>query len=173
MSLEELAYKALPISIRRYIMTNPEKYPEYSQVLLNKRSDILKKNKNKINLDPTEIKLMLTIVRIYNHIKEKPPIGNRHSHTSNSWNQYHPDFKNLDDIDYDEYQDTWTKSFWLVYYTYSISYNNYYNLKDGIQEKEYTLYYNRKKDDFSRYIYTQYKYLNQNVSLGKFQLWGY
>ena len=66
MSLEEKAYKALPISIRRYIMTNPEKYPEYSQVLLNKRRDILKKNKNKINLDPNEIKLMLTIVRIYN-----------------------------------------------------------------------------------------------------------
>jgi len=181
MSLEEKAYKALPISIRRYIMTNPEKYPEYSQVLLNNRRNILKKNKNKINLDPNEIKLMLTIVRIYNHIKENPPIGNIYSHALNSWNKfiklYYPDFKNLDDIDpnfdYDEYQETWTKSFWLVYYTYLISYRNYYNLKAGIQEKEYTLYYNRKKDNFSMYIYTQYKYLNQNVSLEKFQFWGY
>ena len=182
MSLEEIAYKALPISIRRYIMTNPEKYPEYSQVLLNKRSDILKKNKNKINLNPNEIKLMLTIVRIYNHIKENPPIRNTWEHSSDSWNKfvklYYPDFINLDDIneyfDYDEYQETWTKSFWLVYYTYSISYRNYYNLKIlDIQEKKYTLDYDRKKDNFSRYIYTQYKYLNENVSLGRFQFWGY
>ena len=180
-SLEEKAYKTLPIHIRRHIMQNPEKYPEYSTVLLSKRIDILQSYKNKINLDPEEIKFMLTIIRIYNHIKKTPPRNINKNHVHTSWDDfvklYYPNFINLDsnpdDVDYSDYQDTWNKSFWLVYYTYLISYRKFYNLKNGIQENSVTLNFNRKKEKFSTFIYKQYKYLDENVSLEKFQLWGY
>ena len=204
-SLEEKAYKTLPIHIRRHIMQNPGKYPEYSHVLLSKRIDILQSYKNKINLDPEEIKLMLTIIRIYNHIKQNPPKSENNYHELIAWDKfvqlYYTDFTNLNkiapnigikksnnDIDYDselaqkqaelyydEYNNTWTKSFWLIYYTYLISYRKFYNLKGGTEgkDKELTLNFNRKKDKFSTFIYKQYKYLDENVSLEKFQFWGY
>jgi len=182
MSLEEKAYKALPLSIRQHIMTNPDKFPEYSQVLMSKRNDLLVKYKNRINLDPNDIKLMLIIIKIYNFIIKNSPTGNSRYHELNTWNKfikiYKPDFKNLDDVDenfdYDEYQETWTKSFWLTYYTFLISYRKYYNLKDSKnKEKELTLKFNRKKDKFSTFIYKQYKYLDENMSLEEFQYWGY
>tara|TARA_B110000037_G_scaffold204583_1_gene248673 strand:- start:305 stop:1207 length:903 start_codon:yes stop_codon:yes gene_type:complete len=170
-SLEEKAYKTLPIHIKRHIMQNPEKFPEYSQVLLSKRIDILQSYKNKINLDPEEIKLMLTIIRIYNHIKQNPPKSENNYHELIAWDDfvklYYPNFINLDsipdDVDYGDYQDTWNKSFWLVYYTYLISYRKFYNLKNGIQENSVTLNFNRKKEKFSTFIYKQYKYLDENV----------
>lgn len=181
MSLEEKAYKALPLSIRQHIMTHPDEFPEYSQVLMSKRNDLLGKYKNRINLDPNEIKLMLTIIKIYNYIKNDPPTGNSIYNELNSWNKfikvYDPNFINLNDInndlDYDEYLDILPKSFWLTYYTYLISYRKYYNLKEGIQEKELTLKFNRKKDKFSTFIYKQYKYLDENMSLDALQYWGY
>ena len=182
MTLEEKAYKALPLSIRQHIMTNPDKFPEYSQVLMSKRNDLLGKYKNRINLDPNEIKLMLTIIKIYNYIKNDPPTGNVRFHELSSWNKfikvYDPNFINLNDInsdlDYDEYLDRLPKSFWLTYYTYLISYRKYYKLKDDkTQEKEFILEFNRKKDKFSTFIYKQYKYLDENMSLDALQYLGY
>jgi len=204
-SLEEKAYKTLPIDIRRHIIQNPQKYPEYSQVLSSKRIDILQSYKNKINLDPKEIKLMLTIIRIYYHINRTPPKSKNKYHELIAWDEfvqlYYTDFTNLNKIApnigikqsnndigydselaqekaelyYDEYNLTWTKSFWLIYYTYLISYRKRYNLKGGIQgkDKEFTLNFNPKKDKFSTFIYKQYKYLDENVSLKTFQSWGY
>ena len=178
-SLEEKAYYALPIEQRRYILNNSTDFPEYSLILLNKRHNILQSYKNKINLDPEEIKLMLTIIRIYNHIKQHPPIEN--DSILNSWDDfvklYYPNFINLDsipdDVDYGEYQDTWTKSFWLVYYTYLISYRKFYNLENGIQENSVTLNFDRETQNFSNFIYKQYKYLDEKITLYTFQDWGY
>ena len=88
-----------------------------------------------------------------------------------------PNFINLDsipdDVDYGEYQDTWTKSFWLVYYTYLISYRKFYNLENGIQENSVTLNFDRETQNFSNFIYKQYKYLDEKITLYTFQDWGY
>jgi len=174
-TLQERAYKALPLSIRRYIMNNPEKYPEYSHVLLNKRYDLLKKYKNKINLNPNEIRLMLTIVKIYDFIIKNPPVGSSNYHTINSWEKFYKIYDVNNEFDYETYEGRWPKSFWLLYYTYLISYRKYYNLEEGTpgKDKEYALPFNRIKDNFSTFIYKQYKHLDKNVTLEKFEHWGY
>ena len=140
------------------------------------RSELLKSYKNKINLNPDEIRLMLTIVRIYDFIIKNPPIGSSKYHALNAWERFYRI--------YDKYLETLTKSFWLMHYTFLISYRKYYNLKDGIQEKELSLKdgiqekelilkFNRKKDKFSTFIYEQYKHLDKNVTLEELDYWGY
>ena len=72
-----------------------------------------------------------------------------------------------------EWVELWPKYMFLIYYTYMISYEQWYNLKEDIQLKDYILPFNRKKDKLIDYIYKTYHHFDKSITLEQFRFFGY
>tara|TARA_A100001011_G_C14314143_1_gene847091 strand:+ start:1057 stop:1614 length:558 start_codon:yes stop_codon:yes gene_type:complete len=183
-SLQKTIYKTLPQGIKMEIINNPEKYPEYNQVVdrLNKEmiEEKASKIKSKVKLTKNRLALMSVLLSMYYHIKSYPPektYGPRGSIVGK-----YKDIKAWEDfskISYPEYEEEmehvelWPKYMFLIYYTYLISYEKWYNLKLETQIARYALPFNRKTDKLIDYIYKTYHHLDENISLDLFRDFGY
>ena len=170
-SLQHMIYRKLPPDIKKEIITNPNSYPEYADVIhrLNQESlaQIASKNRDKIRFRLVE--LMRVLSSISHHIKSH---GNMKS--IDAWDDFSLDYPEYLEF---EYVGKWPKYMLLIYYTYQICYKKWYNLQDypgctDIQLEKYVLPLN-KNDELINYIYRTYHHLNRNISLAEFRDYGY
>lgn len=177
-SLQELIYKTLPLSVKQQIINDPNSFPEYAQVINRLNNEILQQSatniRSKITFTRKKLELMSILLRIYYHIKSHPP--QTYPHQSNKTLYAWEDFSNHDFPQYEmyiDYVDKWPKYMFLIYYTYKLSYQTFYNLKLDIQLKQYALPFNRKKTPLINYIYNTFQYFNDNITLQQFRNYGY
>ena len=177
-TLQKTIYKTLPQGIKMEIINNPEKYPEYSQVVDRLNSEMLKESiskvKDKLKLTKNRLALMNVFLSIYYHIKSHPPetLEARYSKQIAAWD-------NFSEISYPHYEEEidnvefWPKYMFLIYYTYIVAYEQFYNLKLNISVSDYILPFDRKKDKLIDYIYKTYHNFDKNITLDKFRWIGY
>ena len=177
-SLQKTIYKTLPQGIKIEITNNPDKYPEYNQVVdrLNKEmiQEKASKIKSKVKLTKNKLALMSVLLSIYYHIKSYPP--EKYPNTNFKEIMAWRDFSSMSYPQYEaeiEYVELWPKYMFLIYYTYLISYEKWYNLKLETQIAPYVLPFNRTTDKLIDYIYKTYHHLDKNVSLNLFRHFGY
>lgn len=178
-SLQKTIYKTLPKGIKMEIVNNPEKYPEYSEVVNSLNSEMLKESvskvKDRVKLTKNRLALMNVLLSIYYHIKSHPPEMFKNSGTFKNLYAWE-DFSRVSYPHYEEemeWVELWPKYMFLIYYTYMISYEKWYNLKEDIQLKDYILPFDRKKDKFIDYIYKTYHHFDKNITLDQFRFFGY
>lgn len=176
-SLQKTIYKMLPPNIKHEIINNPSTYAEYADVISRLRQEvrgqITSNIRGKIKLSNYKLQLMSVLLSIYYHIRSNPP------------QMYSGQFKSLEAWEtfsyvnypqYEEYIDdvsNWPKSMFLIYYTYKLCYEKWYNLRLDSQLKRYALPFNRKNDKLIDYIYQTYHHLNKSITLEEFRFFGY
>ena len=181
-SLQKTIYKTLPRGIKMEIINNPDKYPEYQEVIKKLNTEILKekatKIKDKLKLTKNNLALMSVLISIYYHIKSNPPEYFKDSKFKglHAFNEFSYIISPLYQEQI-EYTDLWPKYMYLIYYTYKISYQKWYNIRnfrnlDNIIIDN-ILKFNRKKDKLIDYIYKTYHHLDKNITLEQFRDAGY
>lgn len=176
-SLQKTIYRMLPPSTKQEIITNPNSYPEYADVIGRLNQEILEqtasKIRGKIKLTKKKLELMSVLLSIYYHIKTHPPQNYPGKFKNiSAWN----DFSSVDYPQYEKYigyVDKWPKYMFLIYYTYKLCYEIWYNLQPDTQLREYVLPFNRKNDKLINYIYDTYQHLNREILLHQFRFYGY
>ena len=177
-SLQEIIYKTLPPNIKQQIINDPNSFPQYAEVISRLNNEILQQHatniSSKISFTKKKIELMSLLLPIYYHIKSHPP--QLYPDTSNKTLSAWDDFSNLYYPQYEmyiDYVDKWPKYMFLLYYTYKLSYQSFYNLKLDILLKQYALPFYRKKTPLINFIYKTFQYLKDNISLQQFRYYGY
>jgi len=177
-SLQQIIYKKLPPSLIQQIINDPNSFPQYAEVISRLNNEILQQHatniRSKIKFTRKKLELMSLLFDIYYHIKSHPPqlYTGRSNKSLRAWEDFsHHDYPQYEM--YIEYVDIWPKHLFLIYYTYKLSYETFYNLKLDILLKKHVLPFNRKKTPFINFIYNTFQYLNHNISLKQFRDFGY
>ena len=176
-SLQKTIYRMLPPSIKQEIITKPDSYPEYADIIGRLNQEILEQTASKIRsrvkLTRKNLELMSVLLSIYYHIKSHPP-----QNFPGKWKSVHA-WDNFSSVDYPQYEEyieeveRWPKYMFLIYYTYRLCYEKWYNLRPDTQLRQYVLPFNRRNDKLINYIYDTYQHLNRSISLDQFRFYGY
>ena len=124
--------------------------------------------------DPAELGFELgsELLRMDEHIKSHPPRPNDDFPYITAWRDFsdekYPQYeKEIDNVE------SWPKYMFLIYNTYKLCYEKWYELRLDIQLGKYALDFDRQNDELISYIYKTYHHLDKSISLDKFIYYGY
>lgn len=177
LSLQQLIYQQLPQDVKKKIVTNPELYPEYNEVISNLNREVLQSFKSKFKLSAKNIRFFKIMLEVCYHITLFPP------RTMFPLPDDQPVFRAWDDFKiknnysiYDEYQNhvnRWPKFMFLLKETYKHAYNQYWHLAafgagQPLGFFEYQLpQFDYVTMNFFTYIVELYRYIDENITLKK------